>query len=110
MRAFVDAAVKLELENVKLYQTRFTPLVLPELTRLVSAGAIRELDISGLVASLFEDAASMAAFCDAVRASTMRRLVFEPFFGVPPCENVQALMTVINARHQMCSHNPLTSK
>ena len=95
--AFVDAAIKLELENVKLYRTHLTPILLPELTRLVSSGKIRELLI--FVAPygdlLFADAANTTAFCDAVRASMMRDLVLN---GVPIPWKVEKVIKVLRKR------------
>ena len=97
-RAFVDVAIKLKLEVVKLYLTNFTWLLLKELTRLVSAGEIRKLVIGSVVGDAtlpFEDAASTTAFCDAVQASKMRRLVF---VRVPVPLEVEAVIIAVRER------------
>ena len=75
MRAVVDACIALRLRRLDLFACEVVPVVLPELTRLVTAGALRELKVNNSGVDMFDEAPeSTRLFVAAVRASAMTRL------------------------------------
>lgn len=91
MGQLVDAAVALKLGTLHLYDCTCTPLMVPELTRLVSAG-LTELIIN----NLFEVGQDTDQFCAVVRASAcLERLEIH---NAGPQHGVAAAATYINAR------------
>lgn len=72
MHVFVDGA--LNLQGVFLHQCDCTPAAVPELTRLVSAGAVRALAIENNGVEIFVDEANTELFCAAVRSSSLKSL------------------------------------
>ena len=76
MGAVVDACIALRLRSLVLYISHIGPTLVPELTRLIAAGALRELvvDHRGGV-ELFDEAdESTLHFVATVRGSAMTRL------------------------------------
>ena len=102
MGALVDACIALRLRSLKLELCRAVPAALPELTRLIAAGALRELkmsDIGGRV-DVFDEAhdESTGLFVAAAQASAMTKLKLIGLMDVP--ENVVEAAAYINARQQ----------
>ena len=99
MGAVVDACIALRLRNLSLSSCRIMPAVLPEVTRLIAAGALWELTVINNRLEIFETAhESTRLFVVAVRASAMTRLQFN-LMAVPP-ESVVEAAAFINARQQ----------
>ena len=72
MGAVVDACISLRLRSLKMFTCRVAPATLPELTRLIDAGVLRELTLN--VYDSFDEAESTRLFVAAVRASAMTKL------------------------------------
>ena len=101
MGAVVDACIAINLRRLDLRRCRVVPAALPELTRLVAAGALRALMVANHNnnVEVFDEAhESTRLFVAAVRASAMSvlRLVN---VGVVP-ENVAEAAAFINASTQ----------
>ena len=101
MGAVVDACIALRLPKLRLDGCCVVPAMLPELTRLVAAGTVREISVHNDGVEMFDEAhESMRLFVAAVRASAMTRLVLT---GVPTNalpEIVAEAAALINARSQ----------
>ena len=103
MGAVVDACIKLRLRKLDLRRCIVVPAALPELTRLIAAGALRELIVVNIFPfgmSMFNEAHDeyTRLFVTAVRASAMTGL--ELFLvGVLP-EIVEEAAAFINAPQQ----------
>ena len=95
MGALVDACIPLRLRRLDIFYCRVTPAVLPELTRLFAAGALRVLTVHDCVFDTYE---STRLFVTAVRASAMTGLRFNRSRAVP--ENVVEVAAFINALPQ----------
>ena len=90
MCAVVEACITLRLHTLRLHNCRVTPATLPELTRLVAAGALRELIVDNCGVEMFDEAhETTGLFVAAVRMSAMTTLQFFRL-GVLP-ENVAEL-------------------
>ena len=74
MRILVNAAIALRVRTMVLSFCGCTPACVPELTRLVTAGALRLLFVSNDDVELFEAGPDTDQFCAAVRASPLMRL------------------------------------
>ena len=100
MVAVVDACVALRLRCVELDSCDVAPAVVPELTRLIAAGALRELVVDhwGGVELFDETDESTRLFVAAVRASAMTKLRFDRTVRVP--EPVASSVALVNARSQ----------
>ena len=97
--AVVDACIAIHLPKLVLHDCRIVPVVLPHLTRLIAAGALRNLDVSNFDEEMFDEAhESTRLFVAAVRASDMTRLRLRRV-GVLPL-NVARAAAFINARQQ----------
>ena len=94
MGAFVDACIALRLRKLQLAFCRVVPAVLPQLTRLVAAGTLRELLVLNDVAMFDVGHESTRLFAAAVRASVMTCISFFNS-GVLP-ENVVEAAAFIN--------------
>ena len=91
MGAIVDAAITLHLSELQLKRCRATPTTVPALTRLVAAGWLRDLDISNDSIALFEEGADATRlFCDAVRASSLKRYELDGVGDVHELEELEA--------------------
>ena len=91
MGAVVDACIALRLHTLRLCYCRIVPAALPELTRLVAAGVLRELDVNNWGDVVFGDTdESTRLFVAAVRASALTSLKFH---GV-------VIYNVARAQHQ----------
>ena len=98
MSALVDACIALRLRSLRLINCELQRAVLPVLTRLVAAGALRELYISSISdEDLFAADADTQLFCTAVRASEMTNFVLQMPLPYPPVE-INWLADFINAR------------
>ena len=99
MTAVVDACIALRLHELDLFHCRVVPAVLPELTRLIAAGALRDLRVYNGSVEMFDEAhESTQLFVAAVRASAMTKLAFDDLGDVP--ENVVEAAAFINARQR----------
>ena len=100
MGAVVDACIALRLRSLGLQWCHVIPAVLPELIRLIAAGALRWLIVRKIGEDeMFDEThESTRLFVAAVRASAMTRLQLEGF-GVLP-ESVVEAAAFINARQQ----------
>ena len=99
MRAFVDAAIELPLTKIELYFSKVQPDAVPELTRLVYAGAIQHLTIITVARALFVDGADTDEFFAAVRASTsLTDIEVRAFAQRFAPESVEAAMDFIGRR------------
>ena len=97
MGAVADACIAVGLRALRLSDCRVVPAVLPELTRLVAAGLLRELVVSNDSVEMFDEAhESTRLFVAAVRASAMTRLWLNNV-GVLPV-NVAEVATFTNTR------------
>ena len=97
MGAVVNACIAIGVAKLELAWCCGAPEVLPELTRLVAAGALRQLDVVG-VANMFDDAhESTRLFVAAVRASALTRL---RLVGAALPGNVVEAAAFIHARSQ----------
>ena len=79
MVAVVDARISLRLPKLLLFECHVVPAALPQLTRLVSAGALRLLSVDneGVEMFMFDEVHdSTRLFVAAIRASAMTRLQF----------------------------------
>ena len=95
--ALVDACISLSLRKLVLDGCHIVPAVLPQLTRLIAAGKVRELDVGNLHVQMFDEThESTRLFIAAVRASYMTRLSLANL-GVLP-ESVMDAAAFINAR------------
>ena len=99
MGAFVDACIVLRLRKLKIDNCRVATAALPELTRLVSAGALRDLGVRCCGEIFDKTRESTRLFVAAVRASAMTRLQLVGM-GVLPDMVVRAAAAFINARSQ----------
>ena len=98
MGSVVDACIALRVRYLDLYWCRVAPTLLPELTRLIEAGALRELIVQSsefYAMDVFDE--STLHFVAAVRASAMTRLYFNTR-RVPA--DVASAVAFINARSQ----------
>ena len=76
MGAVVDACIALRLHTLVLIRCRVMPAALPELTRLIAAGALQELMVRNNDVEMFDEAnEATRLFATAVRASAMQRLL-----------------------------------
>ena len=103
MGAVVDACIALRLCKLDLQMCRAVPAALPELTRLIAAGALRELEIFDNCGrfDIFDephDDASEGLFVAALQASAMTTLRLNGVLGAP--ESVVEAAVFINARQQ----------
>ena len=100
MGAVVDACIALRLRGLMLRMCRVMPASLSELTRLIDAGALRELIVQNGIAAMFEAGhESTRLFVAAVRASAMTKLQLSTFVAEVP-ESVVEAAAFINARRQ----------
>ena len=98
MGAVVDACIALRLRTLEVWACRVVPAVLPELTRLIAAGALRELTVENHGVAMFDEAhASTRLFVAAVRTSAMTRLRLVDLSRAAPASVVEAA-AFINAR------------
>ena len=101
MGAVGDACISIRLRHIRLIHCHLTPEVVPVLTRLVAAGALRELYITESwldeYPNFFTDDSETQLFCAAVRASSINRI---DIFGCHNCAAIRALQGYINARPQ----------
>ena len=96
MGALVDACISLRLRILHLIHCDLTPAVVPALTRLVTAGALREIEIADIGRdNFFTDEGETQRFCAAVRASSINKI---DMFGFHACAAIRALTDYINAR------------
>ena len=96
MGAVVDACIALRLGDLDLSMCRVVPAALPELTRLIAAGALRELKVQNDHDEMFDLAhESTRLFVTAVRASAMTWLGLVGLGDVPA--NVEEAADFINA-------------
>ena len=99
MGALVDACIKIRLSKLILSVCDVVPAVLPELTRLIAAGAIRELSVYNANTEMFDEAhESTRLFVAAVRASPLTKLQLDNLGGAPA--NVVEAAAFINTRQQ----------
>ena len=100
MGAVVDACIVLRLRSLALKFCDVITPALPQLTRLIAAGALRQLTIDNFgVQQMFDEAhESTRLFVVAVRASALTRLWLQRV-GVLS-ENVVEAAAFINARQQ----------
>ena len=101
MGAFVDALIALRLRGLEFFACRIAPVALPELTRLVSAGALRELDVASDGVRPFDEWTGFTQlFCAAVRASAMTRLQLDDYSTQPGIfpEVIVETAALVNAR------------
>ena len=99
MGAVVDACIALRLRSLLLWECRVAPVTLPELTRLIAAGMLRELTVRDHGVEMFDEAhESTRLFVAAVRTSAMTMLELNGF-GVLPASVVDAA-ALINAPEQ----------
>ena len=75
MGAVVDACIALRLRRLELLRCRIVPASLPQLFRLIAAGALRELEVDNAGVAMFDGThESTWLFVDVVRASAMTAL------------------------------------
>ena len=103
MGAVVDACIALRLCKLELQLCRAEPAALPELTRLIAAGALRKLEMDDNCGrfDIFEEAhnhESTRLFVAALQVSAMTKLRFNGVLGVP--KSVVEAAAFINARQQ----------
>ena len=100
MGAVVDACIALRLHTLLLWECRVAPTTLPELTRLVAAGVVRDFGVhSDHIEIMFDEAhESTRLFVAAVRASALTRLRLEGLEDLPA--SVEEASTFINARRK----------
>ena len=98
MRVFVNAAIALRLHTVSLVFCGCTRACVPELTRLVSAGAVKGMVLHNDDVELFEAGADTDQFCAAVRASASLKQL--KLIRCGPNPDAAAVAAFINARHQ----------
>ena len=100
MGAVVDACVALRLRRFELRWSRVLPAAVPQLTRLVAAGMLRELCVSNDGVEIFDDAHEEPTrlFVAAVRASALTSLELH-FVGVLPETVVEAAAFINTRRH-----------
>ena len=100
MGAFVGACMTLRLRKLTLDWCRIAPATLAELTRLISAGVLRELVVfnrrAGIQMFDLADHEPTRLFVTAVRASAMTRLQLSGFDVLP--DTVVEAAASINAR------------
>ena len=96
--AVVDACIALGVRILHLMECGFVPAALPELTRLIAAGALRELFMLQYGVRLFEHHGATLRFVAALRASAMTRLRIVGNGFVP--KNIVDAEAFINARSQ----------
>ena len=98
MGAFADACISLRLRSLNISSCIIGPDAVPELTRLVAAGALRHLRVDNDIRwQVFDEAhESTRLFVAAVRASAMTALLLEHFGNLP--ESVVEVAAFINAR------------
>ena len=72
MGAVADACVAIRLRRLELERCHIAPEALPELTRLVAAGAMRQLSLENRAEAFVEAHESTRLFVAAVRASAMK--------------------------------------
>ena len=98
MRFLVSAAIELQVNTVALIGCGCARACVPELTRLVSAGAIEQMVIENFDVELFEAGADTDQFCAAVRASaSLERLELN---HCGPSLDAAAAAAFIEARDQ----------
>ena len=94
MRVLVNAAIELRLHTIGLFLCGCTSACVPELTRLVSAGALKALVADNGGVELFEAGTDTNQFCAAARASaSLKHLDID---GCGP--NSDAVASFIHAR------------
>ena len=100
MSAVVDACIALRLGKLFLGDCLVAPATLPELARLIYAGALQNLCFQSTHnEDIFDGALEYTGlFVDALRASAMTKLQFFGLGAIP--ENVMAAAAFINARPQ----------
>ena len=97
--AVVDACISLRLRTLILWGCHVVPMALPELTRLIAAGALRYLCVRNNLVEIFDEAhESTRLFVAAVRASAMTKLDLDDSGDLPA--NVVEAAAFINARTQ----------
>ena len=99
MGALVDACISIRLRSLRLHDCSLTPAVVAPLTRLVAAGALRELSILEIQSDShgpFTPDAETQLFCAAVRASKMTKFELRPNSIGGTCE----VAAFIKARSQ----------
>ena len=97
MRVFVNTAIALRVEGIGLVNCGCTRACVPELTRLVSAGAVQRIYICNREDGLFEAGDDTNQFCAAIRASALKRLKLT---RCGPNLDVATVAAFINARQQ----------
>ena len=98
MRAFVNAVIAVRVLNIGLFFCGCTRACVPELTRLVSAGAVRGIILDNDDVELFEAGADTDQFCAAVRASASLLCLTLEHCGPNP--DAAAVAAFITARRQ----------
>ena len=95
--AVVDACIVLRLRTFTLRWCRVAPATLPELNRLIAAGALRELDVSSNIRMFDQAHESTQLFVTAVQASAMTWLRLDEV-SLP--DSVLEAAALISARPQ----------
>ena len=95
MRILVNAAITLRVIAIFLSSCGCTRACVPELTRLMSAGAVSEFVLHNDGVKLFEADADSEQFCAAVRASSLTHL---ELFRCGHNPDVAEVAAFINAR------------
>ena len=99
MGAVVDACIAMGLRALSLIGCRIIPAILPELTRLIAAGMLREVSMHSEGIPTFDEGhESTRLFVAAVRASAMTKLELTPVADLP--KDVLEAAAFINARQQ----------
>ena len=107
MSAVVDASIALRLSVLRLHHCHVLPATLPELTRLIASGSLRELFVANDHVRMFNNAdhETTRLFCAAVRASALKYLYIRRAgskgVGIP--EAVKEALAYIGARRRMAS-------
>ena len=96
MRIVVNAAIELRVQAIGLLGCGCTRVCVPELTRLVSAGAVNQMILHNDDVELFEAGADTDQFCAAARGSASLKNLFLKSCGSNP--NAAAVAAFINAR------------
>ena len=101
MGVLVDSCIALHLRKLWLMGCDVSPGALPALTRLIAAGALRDLNVDNRGVQLFDETdESTRFFCTAVRASPMTRLVL--IGGGMPSAVVEAVALISNNARSCC--------
>ena len=97
MGAVVDACIALRLFRLELVHCRVVPATLPQLSRLIAAGALRQLEMHNAGVAIFDGThESTRLFVAVVRASAMTALRLVNWGDLPA--NVVEAAEFINVR------------